>query len=66
MRGVLTAEKISEIDDARRFGRDRNRHDVVELCDVAAHDPDLVAELPVGRGAGVEVHAHDFFTALRQ
>ena len=66
MRGVLAAEKIGEIDDARRFRGDGDRHDIVELRDVAAHDPDSVAELPVGCGAGVEVHAHDFFTALRQ
>jgi hypothetical protein len=38
---------------------------IVELRDVAAHVPDSIAELHVGRGAGVEVHAHDFLTALR-
>jgi hypothetical protein len=38
---------------------------IVELRDVAARDPDLIAELSVGRRAGVEVHAHDFLTKLR-
>ena len=66
MRGMLAAEKIGEVHDPRRLGRDRRRHDIVELGDVAAHDPDLLAEMPVGRGAGVDVHADDFFAALRQ
>src|ERR1700740_820645 len=66
MRRVVAAEKIGEIDDTIRFGCDRRRHDIVELRDVATHDPDLFAEVVVGGGAGVDVHAHDLFAARRQ
>ena len=66
MRGMLAAEKIGEVDHPCRLGRDRRRHDIVELGDVAAHDPDLLAEVPVGRGAGIDVHADHFLAALRQ
>src|SRR5215469_5542364 len=66
MRRVLAAEKISEIDDPRRLGCHGRRHDVVELRDIATHDPDLAAQRPVRSGRGIDVHAHYFLAALRQ
>src|SRR5262249_39028720 len=66
MRRVLAAEKISRVDAPRRLGRHCRRHDVVELRDVAAHDPDLVTQRPVGSGRGVDVHTRDVFAALYQ
>src|SRR6266478_4356374 len=63
---MLAAEEIRQVDDSRRLGVRRRRHDVVELADIAADDADLLAEFRVVRGLRVHVYADDFFAALGQ
>ena len=63
---MLAAEVIGEVYDPRRSCRNRGRHDVVELADIAAHHLNLLAQMPVRGRAGIDVHADDFFAALRQ
>jgi hypothetical protein len=66
MRRMLAAEIIGEVDHARRLRRDHCRHHVVELADIAAHHLHLLSEIAERRGTRVDVHADDFFAALRQ
>ena len=63
-RRVLAAEEIGEVDDPFRLGLGHRRHDVVELADIAAHDPHLLAVVGEIGGLRVDVHADDLLAAL--
>ena len=65
-RRIFAAKEIGEVDHPLGLRRDHRRHDIVELADIAAHDPHLFAKALVIGGAGVDVHADDFLAALRQ